>query len=144
MTPIEPPATIGMLGGGQLGKFALIAATQMGYRTVVLDPDPGAPAGVVANEHLVAPYDDRDALGRMARTCAVVTTEFENPPADALSWLAERTRVAPSPAAVSVAQDRIAEKRFLVDNGFPVGPHQVLTDDAATMHIDRPSLFTVR
>ncbi|MEM9517487.1 MAG: 5-(carboxyamino)imidazole ribonucleotide synthase [Actinomycetota bacterium] len=141
MTPIDPPATIGMLGGGQLGKFALIAAAQIGYRTVVLDPDPGAPAGVVANEHLVAPYDDRDALGRMARTCAVVTTEFENPPADALSWLAERTRVAPSPAAVSVAQDRIAEKRFLVDNGFPVGPHTVLTDDANTMHIDRPSII---
>ncbi len=141
MTPIEPPATIGMLGGGQLGKFALIAAIQMGYRTVVLDPDPAAPAGVVANEHLVAPYDDHDALGRMARTCAVVTTEFENPPADALSWLAERTRVAPSPAAVSIAQDRIAEKGFLVDNGFPVGAHQVITDDANTMHIDRPSII---
>ncbi|MEM8619166.1 MAG: 5-(carboxyamino)imidazole ribonucleotide synthase [Actinomycetota bacterium] len=139
--PISPPATIGMLGGGQLGKFALIAATQMGYRTIVLDPDPGAPAGVVADEHLIAAYDDRTALAEMARRCAVVTTEFENPPAAALSWLAERTRVAPSPHAVSIAQDRIAEKRFLVDNGFPVGQHQVLTDDATTAHIDVPSII---
>lgn len=128
---VTPPATIGMLGGGQLGRYALMAAATMGYRTLVLDPDPSAPAGVVANEHLVAAYDDPRALERLASECDVVTTEFENPPAGALDDLAGRVAVAPSPSAVRVAQDRIAEKRFLVDNGFPVGPHAVLDGDAA-------------
>jgi len=125
---ITPPATIGMLGGGQLGKYALLAATSMGYRTVVLDPDPSAPAGVVANDHLVAAYDDPAALERMAFECDVVTTEFENPPASALEHLERTLAVAPSASSVAIAQDRIAEKRFLVDNGFPVGPFAVLRD----------------
>ena len=123
-----PPATIGMLGGGQLGRYALMAAATMGYRTLVLDPDPSAPAGVVANEHLVAPYDDPAALRRLGLDCDVVTTEFENPPAAALDQLAAAVRVAPSPASVAIAQDRVAEKQFLVDNGFPVGAWTVLDD----------------
>ena len=127
--PIVPPATIGMLGGGQLGKYALSAANAMGYRTIVLDPGASAPAGVVANQHLVADYDDADALRRLTIDCDVVTTEFENPPADALATLAAATAVAPRPEAVAIAQDRIVEKRFLVDNGFPVGPHAVLSED---------------
>lgn len=125
-TPVLPPATIGMLGGGQLGRYALIAAKVMGYRTIVLDPDPGAPAGAVADEHLVAAYDDPSALARLAAECDVVTTEFENPPAHALDALAESTRVAPSPDAVRIAQDRVAEKGFLVRSGLPVGPYAVL------------------
>ena len=129
--PILPPATIGMLGGGQLGRYALMAAASMGYRTIVLDPDPSAPAGLVAGEHLVAAYDDPRALQRLAFECDVVTTEFENPPAGALDELAVHTVVAPSPASVRIAQDRIAEKRFLVDNGFPVGPHAELTDQTS-------------
>jgi len=129
MTPVLPPAAIGMLGGGQLGRYSLIAARTMGYRTVVLDPDPHAPAGKVADEHLVAAYDDEAALARLGATCAVVTTEFENPPAAALAGLSRVTRVAPSARAVATAQDRIAEKAFLVDNGLPVGPYAVV--DAA-------------
>lgn len=135
---VPPPATIGMLGGGQLGRYALMAATAMGYRTIVLDPDPSAPAGVVAGEHLVAEYDDASALNRLGLDCDVVTTEFENPPAEALDDLAGRVLVAPSPAAVRIAQDRIAEKRFLVDNGFPVGPYAALAGDV-TPDLD-PSL----
>lgn len=126
--PIVPPATIGMLGGGQLGRYALMAAASMGYRTVVLDPDPSAPAGVVANEHLVAPFDDPASLRRLSFDCDVVTTEFENPPAAALDELAATVLVAPAPAAVRIAQDRIAEKAFLVDNGFPVGRYSTLSD----------------
>ncbi|MDQ3469705.1 MAG: 5-(carboxyamino)imidazole ribonucleotide synthase, partial [Actinomycetota bacterium] len=80
---ICPPAAIGMLGGGQLGRYTLVAAKLMGYRTIVVDPDPAAPAGVIADEHFVASYDDAQALDRLAAECAVVTTEFENPPADA-------------------------------------------------------------
>jgi 5-(carboxyamino)imidazole ribonucleotide synthase len=130
IAPIAPPATLGILGGGQLGRYAVMAAASMGYRTIVLDPDPSAPAGVLAHEHLVAAYDDPDALRRLALECDVITTEFENPPAAALDELAATVIVAPSPAAVRIAQDRIAEKRFLLDNGFPVCRYQVLDGDA--------------
>ncbi len=126
--PVLPPATVGVLGGGQLGRYAVLAATVMGYRTVVLDPDPAAPAGVVAGEHLVAAYDDTEALQRMAARCSVVTTEFENPPAASLELLAALVKVAPSARAVAVAQDRIAEKAFLTGTGLPVGPYDALTD----------------
>jgi 5-(carboxyamino)imidazole ribonucleotide synthase len=128
---VAPPATIGMLGGGQLGSYALAAARVMGYRTLLLEPDPLAPARRSADEHLVAAYDDRAALARLAVDCDVVTTEFENAPAAALAALAERTRVWPPPEAVAVAQDRRAEKRFLADRGFPVGEHAVLDADTA-------------
>jgi 5-(carboxyamino)imidazole ribonucleotide synthase len=117
-----------MLGGGQLGRYALLAAATMGYETVVLDPDPSAPAGVVAHRHLIAPFDEDDALRQLALDCDVVTTEFENPPAASLEMLAGSVPVAPRPGSVAIAQDRIAEKRFLVENGFPVGPHAVLED----------------
>jgi 5-(carboxyamino)imidazole ribonucleotide synthase len=125
---IFPPATIGVLGGGQLGRYAVMAATTMGYRTVVLDPDPSAPAGVVAGEHLVAAYDDPEALRRLGWECDVVTTEFENPPAAALDELAATTLVAPRPSAVRIAQDRLAEKAFLADNGFPIGAYTTLVE----------------
>jgi len=124
--PIVPPATLGVLGGGQLGRYFVMAARTMGYRTVVLEPDPHAPAGRVADEHLVAAYDDAEALEHLARICAVVTTEFENPPARALTYLAERTRVHPSPQVVATIQDRIAEKASLVEAGFAVGPYAVI------------------
>ena len=127
-TPVLPPATIGMLGGGQLGRYALMAAASMGYRTLVVDPDPSAPTGVVANEQLVTAYDHPSSLERLGRDCAVVTTEFENPPAAALRFLEQHTVVAPSGRAVGVAQDRIAEKRFLGENGVPVAPYGVLAD----------------
>ena len=110
-----------MLGGGQLGKYSLIAANGLGYRTIVVDPSPDAPAGVVANRHLVAAYDDADALAILAAECDAVTTEFENAPAEALDRLASSTVVAPAAASVAIAQDRIAEKTFLADHGIAVG-----------------------
>ncbi len=125
---IVPPSTIGMFGGGQLGTYALLAAKRMGYRTLMVDPDPLAPAGTVADEHLVAAYDDPHALERLAFDCDVVTTEFENPPAAALEKLEETVLVQPSAAAVRIAQDRTAEKTFLVANGFPVGDYALLDD----------------
>jgi len=143
---IVPPATVGMLGGGQLGRYALVAARLMGYRTIVVDPDPAAPAGRVADEHLVAAYDDETALARLSADCAVVTTEFENPPAAALRHLRRGGLVvAPSPEAVAVAQDRIAEKSFLTEHGFAVAPYVVICApsdvDAAARWIDRPCLL---
>jgi 5-(carboxyamino)imidazole ribonucleotide synthase len=138
---ILPPSTIGMLGGGQLGRYAVIAARVMGYRTMVLEPDPQAPAGAVADVHLVAEYDDPVALRRMADECAVVTTEFENPPAIALETLARRTLVAPSAAAVAIAQDRIEEKAFLTAAGMPVGPYAVVDHPDADPDIGYPAIL---
>jgi 5-(carboxyamino)imidazole ribonucleotide synthase len=117
-----------MLGGGQLGRYALMAAASMGYRTIVVDPDPSAPAGTVAGEHLVTAYDDPTSTHRLASECDVVTIEFENPPAAVLEELGLVTIVAPAHEAVRVAQDRIEEKRFLVENGFPVAPFEVLAE----------------
>lgn len=140
---IVPPATIGVLGGGQLGRYTVVAARLMGYGTIVVDPDPSAPAGPVADRHLVAPYDDPDALDELGARCAVVTTEFENPPADALRSLAARTTVAPPPDAVAAAQDRIAEKRFLTAHGFPVAPYAVISEpvDVEGVVVDGPRIL---
>ncbi len=120
---ILPPATLGMLGGGQLGRFFVMAAQEMGYRVVVLDPDRHSPAGRIANEHLVAAYDDPDALERLAATCAAVTTEFENVPADTLAYLSKFVPVRPGAEAVAICQNRSAEKGFLKAHGFPHAPY---------------------
>ena len=93
---ITPPAMLGILGGGQLGRYFVMAARTMGYRTTVLEPDPHSPAGKVAHVHLVAAYDDTAALEQLAATCAVVTTEFENAPAAAMAQLAAHVPVRPS------------------------------------------------
>jgi 5-(carboxyamino)imidazole ribonucleotide synthase len=127
---IEPPAILGVLGGGQLGRYFALAARTMGYGVVVLEPDPDAPAGVVADRHLVADYDDANALTEMARLCVAVTVEFENPPAGALARLSDDVFVAPAADAIAIAQDRRAEKAFLVANGVAVGPHGVIESPA--------------
>lgn len=117
-----PPATLGLLGGGQLGRFFVLAASELGYRVVVLDPDPHSPAGRIAHRHLCAAYDDVAALDALARECAAVTTEFENVPATTLEHLAQHMPVHPGAAAVAVCQDRIVEKTFLRERGLPHGP----------------------
>lgn len=123
---ILPPATLGMLGGGQLGRFFVSAAHEMGYKVWVLDPDPHSPAGLIADRHVVAAYDDYTALDDFASGCAAVTTEFENVPATTLDYLAKFIPVHPSASAVAVCQNRIAEKTFLADNGLPHGPFAVI------------------
>ncbi len=140
-TPIGPPATIGMLGGGQLGRYALMAARVMGFRTIVLEPDPEAPAGAVADEHLVADSDDPEALARVAQVCSVVTTEFENPPAEAMAVLARSVRVAPSSTTVGIAQDRGLEKEFLSSVGVPVGPFARVDAAVLGVGVDSPEEF---
>jgi 5-(carboxyamino)imidazole ribonucleotide synthase len=126
--PIAPPATIGILGGGQLGMYFVIAARELGYHTIVLEPDPACPASQHADAHIVANYDDTEALERMAKDCDVITTEFENPPAHALTFLADRTIVRPSARAIEIAQDRRLEKRFLNGNGFPTASFAIVSD----------------
>jgi len=115
---ILPDATLGVLGGGQLGRMFTVAARTMGYRVIVLDPDTNSPAAELANEHICAAFDDRAALEKIGRSCAAITTEFENVPADSLNFLAQFCPVRPSATAVAIAQNRIREKTFLRDNGF--------------------------
>ncbi|HEY7987337.1 MAG TPA: 5-(carboxyamino)imidazole ribonucleotide synthase [Methylophilaceae bacterium] len=123
---ILPSAMLGMLGGGQLGRFFVIAAHEMGYKVTVLDPDKNSPAGKIADVHLCAGFDDKDALEKMAATCIAATTEFENVPAAALEYLAQHCIVRPSAKAVAVAQNRVLEKNFLRDSGLPVAPYAVI------------------
>jgi len=127
---ILPPATLGMLGGGQLGRFFVIAAHELGYRVVVLDPDAQSPAGRIADQHLVAAYDDADALNRMAEACAAVTTEFENVPSGSLAYLSKFLPVRPSAEAVAISQNRSAEKGFLKQHGFPHAPYADVRSEA--------------
>ena len=126
---ILPGATLGLLGGGQLGRMFTVAARTLGYRVTVLDPDPLSPAAEFATGHLSAAYTHPVSLAELGETCAAVTTEFENAPADALIALARKTIVRPRGEAVAVAQDRASEKGFFRDHGFPVGPFAVIRDD---------------
>ena len=123
---ILPGATLGMLGGGQLGRMFTIAARTMGYEVMVLDPDKESPAGKLATTHICADYSDQAALDQIAKTCDAVTTEFENVPASTLEALAKTSPVRPGAKAISIAQDRIHEKNFLKDNGFYTAPFAVI------------------
>ena len=124
---IAPGASLGLLGGGQLGRMFTMAAQSMGYRVTVLDPGRESPAGSVADAHLCAEYLDPDGLAQLARLCAAATTEFENVPADSLRFLADHCVVSPSADSVAVAQDRIHEKQFLSAHGFGVVPFAVVS-----------------
>ena len=123
---ILPPAMLGMLGGGQLGRFFVIAAHEMGYKVTVLDPDKNSPAGEIADVHLCAAFDDIIALNTLANTCQAISTEFENVPASTLETLAQRTIVRPSAESVAIAQHRVSEKNFLQNAGLPVAPFVVI------------------
>ena len=142
---ILPGATVGVLGGGQLGRMFVLRARTMGYRTAVLDPDPESPAGSAADLHLRAPYTDPGALDRLAAECAAVTTEFENVPAEALQRLARSCRVRPPVGAVAVTQDRVSEKEFLERAGFPTAPFRPVRDEqelrAAVREVALPALL---
>jgi 5-(carboxyamino)imidazole ribonucleotide synthase len=111
---ILPGATLGVLGGGQLGRMFAHAAQSMGYFTAVLDPDSASPAGLVSHHHIQTEYLDETGLGELAKLSDAITTEFENVPAVALQSLALERPVSPSAASVSIAQDRVAEKAHFV------------------------------
>ena len=111
-------ATIGIIGGGQLGRMLAIAAGRLGFRTCVLEPQPDCPAAQFCNDQIVAAYDDRDALGELAERCDVITYEFENIDLEAARWLETQATLRPSAKALEVAQDRLTEKSFLNDHGI--------------------------
>ncbi|MBI3751712.1 MAG: 5-(carboxyamino)imidazole ribonucleotide synthase [Chloroflexi bacterium] len=120
---ISPPATIAILGGGQLGRMVGIAARQLGYRVAVLDPDPACPAAAIADRVEVGTYADLEAARRLAADAAVVTYELEHVSAPLVSGIDDGTRpIRPGPYPLKITQDRLAERRFLESNGVPVAP----------------------
>jgi 5-(carboxyamino)imidazole ribonucleotide synthase len=130
---ILPGATLGVLGGGQLGRMFCHAAQSMGYFTAVLDADPTSPAGLVSHHHIKTTYLDEAGLAELAQICEAVTTEFENVPAAALQSLAKTRPVSPSADAVAIAQNRVAEKAHFVacaakggSDAITVAPYAVI------------------
>jgi 5-(carboxyamino)imidazole ribonucleotide synthase len=122
--------TLGVMGGGQLGRMFVHAAQQLGYFTAVLDPDVASPAGLVSHVHVQTDYLDEQGLAQMLQRCAAITTEFENVPAGALYTLGAHLPTAPDAEAVAVCQDRAKEKRHFVDCGVPCAPHALIETEA--------------
>ncbi|GGG45201.1 N5-carboxyaminoimidazole ribonucleotide synthase [Caldovatus sediminis] len=127
---LPPGATIGILGGGQLGRMSALAAARLGYRCHVFAPEADSPGMQVAAARTVAPYEDEAALAAFARACDVVTFEFENVPARVLEVLAPRVRCRPGVEVLRVCQDRLAEKAFLESVGVPVAPWRAVRNEA--------------
>ena len=124
--PILPGATLGVMGGGQLGRMFVQAAQSMGYCTAVLDADPTSPAGLVAHHHIAADYLDAQGLAQLVQRSAAITTEFENVPAGALVTLGAQRPVAPTADTVAVCQDRAAEKAQFRRSGVPCAPFALI------------------
>ncbi len=133
---ILPGATLGVMGGGQLGRMFVHAAQQMGYFTAVLDPDPASPAGLVAHYHIQADYLDEQGLAQLMQRSAAVTTEFENVPAGALATLGAHRPVAPGAEAVAICQDRAREKAHFGACGVPCAPYAVIETAADLAAVD--------
>lgn len=133
---IAPGATLGVMGGGQLGRMFVHAAQQLGYATAVLDADAQSPAGLVAHHHVRSGYTDAAGLAELARVSAAITTEFENVPADALAMLACTRPVAPAATAVATCQDRAAEKAHFRRCEVPCAPHALIEDAAGLAAVD--------
>ena len=144
-TPLPPGPTIGILGGGQLGRMSAMAAARLGYRCHVFAPDADSPGMQVSAAHTLAEYDDLEALRRFAGSVDAVTFEFENVPVATLEALEGRVPCRPGIKALSICQDRIAEKRFLAEAGVPVAPWREVTSEqeleAAIAEIGLPAVL---
>ncbi len=128
--PILPPSTLGIVGGGQLGRMFVCAARDMGYEVIVLDPSADSPAGSMASEHLQSAYDDRSCLDYLAEQCAVITTEFENVPAATMQYLAQKKPVHPRAEAVAITQNRVQEKTFIKSLDLATSPFIAIESEA--------------
>lgn len=129
---ILPPATIGILGGGQLARMVGLAARELGYRIAVLDPDPDCPAAAIADRVEVARYDDIEAARRLANGCAVVTVDLEHVGLAAVRALDDAAvPIRPGAYAIRLTQDRLEERRYLEANGAPVAPWREVRDEAS-------------
>ena len=119
---VAPGGTIGMLGGGQLGRMTALAAAQLGYKTHVFSPDADSPCAQVSAAETVARYSDHEALAKFARSVDVVTLEWENIPVQTLAFLAKFVPVHPGPGVLAIAQDRLREKDFVNRLGIATAP----------------------
>lgn len=129
-TIIKPEATIGLLGGGQLGRMFALAARKMGYRVHTFEPQPASPAGQISDREFNAAYDDLDQLDTFAKSVSVVTFEFENIPATVIDRIAQNRPVHPRSEVLHICQNREREKTFLQRNGYPVAPFRIVTSAA--------------
>ena len=120
------PATLGVMGGGQLGRMFVQAAQRMGYFTAVLDPDAASPAGLLSHHHIQTAYEDEQGLAQLMQRCAAITTEFENVSAPALRTLGAHRPVAPAADAVAIAQNRVLEKEHFERSGVACAPYAVI------------------
>ena len=134
--PDGRPVTLGVMGGGQLGRMFVHAAQAMGYFTAVLDPDKTSPAGLVAHYHVESDYLDEQGLAQLMQRSSAITTEFENVPAAALVTLGAHRPVSPSAECVAVCQDRAAEKRHFVASGVPCAPFAVIETETDLSAVD--------
>ena len=145
MTPVLPGSTIGMLGGGQLGRMSILAGRKLGYRFCVLEPKAPSAAGMAADEQIIADYDDDKALLEFASKIDIATLEFENIPARTLDILSGKVRVYPGMKALSVCQNRAREKQFLQSSGIPCAPFAIVNSlaelEKAVEVIGRPAVL---
>jgi 5-(carboxyamino)imidazole ribonucleotide synthase len=123
---ILPGATIGIIGGGQLGRMMALAAKAQGFRIAVLEPTEDSPCGQVADIEVIGAYDDREAIGKLAKVSDVITYEFENIDADTLMWLCNQAYVPQGPRLLTITQDRIKEKAAIQQSGVEVAPYEVI------------------
>lgn len=145
---LPPGSTIGILGGGQLGRMLALAAARLGFKCHILAPAGDNPAFAVAAAHTVANYTDEAALAEFAGSVDVATYEFENVPAETAAFLAARIPLAPGAAALATAQDRLAEKQFISSLGIPVAPFAAVDDEAGLLaaagQIGLPAILKTR
>ncbi|MCP4821073.1 MAG: 5-(carboxyamino)imidazole ribonucleotide synthase [Shimia sp.] len=146
--PLAPNATIGILGGGQLGRMLSVAASRLGYKTCVFEPSGDCPASHVANYHFQKSYEDAEALREFAKSVDVITYEFENIPTSALDILEEHCPIHPNREALRVSQDRLTEKTFLRDLGLQTAPFATVDDAdsmaAAVAEVGAPAILKTR
>lgn len=146
--PILPPATIGIIGGGQLGRMMTMAAKQMGYQVVILDPQPNSPAGQVADGQIIANYDDLAALRALAARADLLTYEFENVDQSALKVVAETTPLPQGTRLLELTADRLLEKNFMAELGLPVTAFTAIDHigelDAAVQEVGLPAILKTR
>jgi 5-(carboxyamino)imidazole ribonucleotide synthase len=145
MPALPPNSTIGIIGGGQLGRMSAMAAATLGYRCHILTPEPDSPAAQVSAAHTLADYEDQDALRRFAAAVDVITFEFENVSAVGLDLLASLRPVRPSPSVLRISQDRVTEKSFLRDAGVPTAAWAAVGSfaelEAAVARLGLPSVL---
>ncbi|MBT4183064.1 MAG: 5-(carboxyamino)imidazole ribonucleotide synthase [Nitrosomonadales bacterium] len=138
---IKPPSMLGMLGGGQLGKFFVIAAHRLGYRVTVLDPDQESPAGKIADNHICSSFSDKSSLDLMINNCEAISTEFENIPSETIKYLEQKVIMHPNSLAISIVQSRVKEKQFIKDLKLPIGPYEPIVSIESFSHLKNKKLF---